>query len=54
MLPTVKLSAGSLVFKEGALDKTMFIVIEGSVRIYVDRNGVELELAVIDQYDFFW
>jgi CRP-like cAMP-binding protein len=53
MLPTVKLSAGSLVFKEGALDKTMFIVIEGSVRIYVDRNGVELELAVIDQYDFF-
>jgi len=53
MLPTVKLPAGSIIFKEGALDKTMFIVIEGSVRIYVERNGVELEVAVIHQFDFF-
>jgi CRP-like cAMP-binding protein len=52
-LPIVKVKADTIIFKEGALDKTMFIVLEGSVKIYVERNEEEIELSIINKYDFF-
>jgi CRP-like cAMP-binding protein len=53
MLPTIKVKADTVIFKEGGYDKTMFIVLEGSVKIYVDRDGEEVQLSVIHKYDFF-
>jgi CRP/FNR family cyclic AMP-dependent transcriptional regulator len=53
MLPTIKVKANTVIFKEGDYDKTMFIVLEGSVKIYVVRNEEEIELSIIDKYDFF-
>jgi CRP-like cAMP-binding protein len=53
MLPTIKVKAGTVIFKEGDCDRMMFIVLEGSVKIYVVRNEEEIELAVIHKFDFF-
>lgn len=53
MLPTIKVKADTVLFKEGDYDKTMFIVLEGRVKIYVIRNEEEVELSVIHKYDFF-
>ena len=53
MLPIIKVKADTIIFREGAYDKTMFIVLEGSVKIYVERNGEEVEIAVIHKNDFF-
>ncbi|MDD2863652.1 MAG: cyclic nucleotide-binding domain-containing protein [Methylococcales bacterium] len=53
MLPTIKVKADTVIFKEGDYDKTMFIVLEGRVKIYVIRNEEEVELSVIHKYDFF-
>jgi CRP-like cAMP-binding protein len=53
MLPIIKVQANTVIFKEGDYDKTMFIVLEGSVKIYVKRNEEEIELSVIHKYDFF-
>ena len=53
MLPTIKVKADTIIFKEGDYDKTMFIVLEGKVKIYVIRNEEEVELSVIHKYDFF-
>lgn len=53
MLPTIKVKANTVIFKEGDYDRTMFIVLEGKVKIYVVRNEEEIELSVIEKYDFF-
>jgi CRP-like cAMP-binding protein len=53
MLPTIKVKADTVIFKEGDYDKTMFIVLEGRVKIYVVRNEEEVELSIIHKYDFF-
>lgn len=53
MLPTTKIPAGTVIFKEGSYDKSMYIVLDGSVSIYVERDGEEVNLATIDKYDFF-
>jgi len=52
-LLTVQIKANTVIFKEGAYDKMMFIVISGRVKIYLDRNEKEVELAVINPFDFF-
>ena len=52
-LPIVRVKANTIIFKEGAYDKTMFIVLEGSVKIYVERNEEEIELSIIHKFDFF-
>lgn len=53
MLPTIKVKADTIIFKEGDVSHIMFIVLEGQVKIYVERNEEEVELAIIDKYDFF-
>jgi CRP/FNR family cyclic AMP-dependent transcriptional regulator len=52
-LPTIKVAANTIIFKEGGYDKTMFIVLDGSIRIYIERNEEEIELTVINKYNFF-
>lgn len=53
MLPTIQVKAGTVIFKEGGNDKTMFIVLSGSVQIYIERNQEDILFAVINKYDFF-
>jgi CRP/FNR family transcriptional regulator, cyclic AMP receptor protein len=53
MLPMIKVKADTVIFKEGDYNWTMFVVLEGKVKIYVERNEEEIELSVIDKYDFF-
>jgi CRP-like cAMP-binding protein len=53
MLPIKKLKAGTVIFAEGGSDKTMFIVIEGSVKLYATRHGNEIELSVLHEHEFF-
>lgn len=53
MLLTKKLKADTVIFQEGSLDKTMFLVLEGKVQIYSTHNGHEIELSVIKENEFF-
>ena len=53
MLTTIRVKANTLIFKEGGYDKTMFIVLDGCVKIYVERNNEEIELA-IDEFLLEW
>jgi CRP/FNR family cyclic AMP-dependent transcriptional regulator len=53
MLPIKKLKAGTVIFAEGNVDKTMFIIIEGSVKIYSTHHGNEVEISVLHEHEFF-
>lgn len=53
MASIVSLKAGKSVFKEGDFGKSMYIVLEGVVEIFVVRNDVETHLAKMIQGDFF-
>jgi CRP/FNR family transcriptional regulator, cyclic AMP receptor protein len=53
MASIVSLKAGKSIFKEGDFGKSMYIVLEGMVEIYVVRNEVETNLAKMGQGDFF-
>lgn len=53
MLPIKKLKAGTLIFAEGNTDKTMFLVIEGRVQLFVTRQGNEIDLSVVHEHEFF-
>jgi CRP/FNR family transcriptional regulator, cyclic AMP receptor protein len=53
MASIVSLKAGKSVFKEGDFGKSMYIVLEGVVEIFVVRNDVETHLAKMVQGDFF-
>jgi CRP-like cAMP-binding protein len=53
MASIVSLKAGKTIFKEGDFGKSMYIVLDGVVEIYVIRNEVETQLAKMSQGDFF-
>jgi CRP/FNR family transcriptional regulator, cyclic AMP receptor protein len=53
MLPIKKLKAGTLIFAEGSLDKTMFLIVEGTVELFVIRHGNEVEISVLHEHEFF-
>ncbi len=53
MLLVKKIKADTVIFTEGDIDKTMFIILDGSVKTYAIRNGKEVELAVLHKHDFF-
>lgn len=53
MASIVSLKAGKSIFKEGDFGKSMYIVLEGMVEIYVVRSDVETNLAKMGQGDFF-
>jgi CRP-like cAMP-binding protein len=42
-----------VIFKKGADDRRMFLVLDGSVKIYTQGETKEIEIAVIEQYEFF-
>jgi CRP/FNR family cyclic AMP-dependent transcriptional regulator len=53
MLPIKKLKAGTLIFAEGSVDNTMFIVVEGSVKLYATRYENEIEISTVHENEFF-
>lgn len=53
MLLVTKIKANTVIFTEGDIDKTMFIILDGSVKTYVTRNGKDVELALLHEHDFF-
>lgn len=53
MASIVSLKAGKTIFKEGDFGKSMYIVLEGTVEIYVILNKQETHLASMNQGDFF-
>lgn len=53
MLPIKKLKAGTLIFAEGSPDKTMFIIIEGNVKVFATHHGNEIEISVLHEHEFF-
>ncbi len=53
MLLVEKFKPDTIIFKEGDNDKTMFIILDGDVKLYVTRSGSEVELSVIGTHDFF-
>ena len=44
---------GEVIFKRGDKATEMYVVFEGAVRIYRDRDGTETELATLGPDDFF-
>ncbi len=44
---------GQLICREGDASEEMFVIQSGKVRIVKDRNGVEVQLAVLEKGDFF-
>jgi CRP/FNR family transcriptional regulator, cyclic AMP receptor protein len=53
MLPVISAKPDQIIFEEGQNDHRMFILLEGSVRLYVTRNGKEIDLELIDKFHFF-
>jgi CRP/FNR family transcriptional regulator, cyclic AMP receptor protein len=53
MASIISLKAGKAIFKEGDLGRSMYIVLEGKVEIFVMINGGEVKLALMEQGDFF-
>lgn len=44
---------GEVIFKQGDQAAEMFVVYEGKVKIFRERDGHETELAVLEADDFF-
>ncbi len=53
MLPLINVKEGTLIFEEGQSDRTMFIVLNGNIQLYVTRNNREIEISSIRKYEFF-
>ena len=53
MLPLIKVKEDTVIFEEGQNDRRMFIVLDGSVQLYVTRNGKEVDLETVHKYEFF-
>lgn len=49
----VKLAPGEVIFREGDQTYEMYIILAGSVEIYLDRGGKPLTLSILRQGDFF-
>jgi tetratricopeptide (TPR) repeat protein len=48
-----QLASGEYVFKEGDQDNSVFIIISGQVKVLLDQGEDFLELATLDESDFF-
>jgi CRP-like cAMP-binding protein len=53
MLPVIKVKEDAVIFEEGQNDRTMFLILEGSIQLYVTRNSKEINIATIHKYEFF-
>lgn len=52
-LPIIDVKGGTIIFREGGQDRRMFLVLEGSVKIYIGQDEHETEVASIRKYEFF-
>lgn len=52
-LPIIEVTADTLIFKEGGEDRRMFLVLEGSIRLYTTKDEKETEVAVVNKHEFF-
>ncbi len=48
----INFEADTIIFTEGSEQKQMYIVIEGKVEIYIERDNKEIQLATIDAPNF--
>lgn len=53
MLPVINVKEEQVIFEEGQNDRRMFIILDGSVQLYVTRNGKEVDLDTVGKYAFF-
>ncbi len=44
---------GDLLFKKGSRSDSMFLVVEGQVRIYIEFHSIEIDLAKLGRGDVF-
>ena len=44
---------GDLLFKKGSRSETMFLIVEGQVRIFIEFHGIEIDLAKLGRGDVF-
>jgi CRP-like cAMP-binding protein len=52
-LPIIDVKGDTIIFREGGEDRRMFLVLEGSVKIYNEHDEKETEVATIRKYEFF-
>jgi CRP-like cAMP-binding protein len=52
-LPIIDVRGDTIIFREGGEDRRMFLVLEGSVKLYNERDGRETEVAIIHKHEFF-
>ena len=52
-LPVIDVAADEVIFKAGSQDRRMFLLLEGEIKIYTQGESKEIEIAVIEQYQFF-
>ncbi|MEI7841010.1 MAG: cyclic nucleotide-binding domain-containing protein [Methylococcaceae bacterium] len=53
MLPVIDIKPKTIVFREGGEDHRMFLVLEGTVKLYKKRNEEEVEVGAIYKNQFF-
>ena len=52
-LPIIDIVASTIIFREGGEDRRMFLVLEGTVKLYQSRNKEEIEVGAIHKNQFF-
>lgn len=52
-LTDINVRKGELIIKEGDVGNSMYFIIDGKVKIFKKHLGKELELAVLEDGDFF-
>ena len=53
MLLVTDIKENTIIFEEGQNDRKMFIVLDGKIQLYVTRHGKEVDVCVVEQYQFF-
>jgi CRP/FNR family cyclic AMP-dependent transcriptional regulator len=53
MLPIIDVKEGQIIFEEHQLDRRMFLILEGSVQLFVTRSGHDANLETVNKYGFF-
>jgi CRP/FNR family cyclic AMP-dependent transcriptional regulator len=52
-LPIIHIKSDTIIFEEGWDDHKMFFILEGTVKIYNERDYKEIEVALVKKHEFF-
>lgn len=52
-LPIIEVENDMIVFEQGEDDPTMYLVVEGNIKLYVEKNGEEQHVATVQKHEFF-